>query len=209
MVQDAARQRLPVTPARHEIAPQMAGDKGGDEPEKERCRENPGEEEMDDAAGRKILIGRQRRPSGEAAIGRPLGRAAHAEQAGRLETVAEDGRAPLRLPIRSVQRIHGQNGIVELEARLGAEIELRMRVEDLQPAQEQEEERDRPQPVGEPCHDAMPVDEPPFPSRPSSIVVTAMPSPHSDRSYRYTRGTRKLFQFHPASLKCEQLLGWR
>ncbi|WP_376767675.1 hypothetical protein [Mesorhizobium zhangyense] len=114
---------------------------------------------MDDAACRQILMGRNRRPCWKGAGVQVVGSAGEAQNTGGIEAVAED----IGVTFRSVGRVFGaetQHRIVEAEARLLADIKRRMRVEYLQPGQQQEEKRERPYPMRQPRPGGLPIDEP-------------------------------------------------
>src|SRR5690606_31901277 len=66
--------------------------------------------------------------------------------------------APAR-PRLGVEGADLENGIVELKARLLPDIERGMRIEYLQPRQQQEEQTDRPDPVRQPRPDRLAIDQ--------------------------------------------------
>ena len=78
---------------------------------------------MDDAPGREIAIGRDRRPAGEADEGWALGRSADTQNTGRVEYPAEDlGLADRAL--RPVERVNVEDRVLVLEARFLPDVEV-------------------------------------------------------------------------------------
>ncbi len=146
MVGDVAGEAAEVVDPRGEVAPEVAVDEAGDQPDQQRAGKYPGEEEMHDAAGRQVLSGRDGRPGRKAAPDRAFRTARHAEDAGCVEARAKQADIADRT-LRRVFAAHGEDLVVEAEARLLADIERRMRVEYLQAGQQQEEQADGPDPV--------------------------------------------------------------
>ena len=105
-----------------------------------------------------IAVGGDCRPAGKCHEGRPFGCTADPEDPGGVELHSEE----LGLPHRSALAIEGidvQNRVLEAKARLLAEVEIGAGVEDLQARQQQEEHRHRPDPVRDPGHAVLPVDQ--------------------------------------------------
>ena len=157
MVGDVARQPLDVAEGRHQFA-EMAVDHAGGEPCEQRAHQQPGEEEMDHPAGGEVVMRRDRGPAWKRHIARPLGRAGHAEHAACVELRTEQLGVAAG-PSLGVFGADFQHVVVEAEARLVADIECRMRVEYLQTGEQQEEQADRPHPMGDPRPGELPVDQ--------------------------------------------------
>ena len=103
---------------------------------------------MHHPAGRQVVVGGDRRPGGESASDRAAAPFRKAEHAGGVEAVAEQLGDAARAALVG-NRADRQDAVVEAEARLVADIERWMGVEDLQPGEQQEEERERPDEMGE------------------------------------------------------------
>ena len=156
MVGDVARQPLDVGERRHQLA-EMAVDDTCHQPGKQRADQQPGEEEMDDPAGGEVVVRRDRRPARKRHIARLRRGTGHAEHAACVELRAEQFGVAARAGF-GVLGADLQHVVVEAEARLVADIERRMRVEDLQPREQQEEQADRPDPVRKPRPGELAVD---------------------------------------------------
>ena len=160
MVADTARQAPDIAHGWKNVAPEVAAEETAEKPDEEGGGKQPGKEEMDHPSGRQILIGGQRRPGGKAAIGRIVIRPAHAEKTRCREIAAKDRGKTIDRAVRIPHRPHGQDPVVEFEAGLVADVERGMSIEDLQSAQEQEKQRDRPGPVRQPGRGPVPIDHP-------------------------------------------------
>jgi len=106
------------------------------------------------------MEGRDRRPARESDITWPFGRPRHAEYARRIE-LGTQHRGETARPGVGVLGADRKHGILELKTGLVADIERRMGVEYLQAGEQQEEQADRPDPVGNARPGRLAVDERP------------------------------------------------
>src|SRR5690606_5854262 len=83
---------------------------------------------------------------------------AQAENSGGIESASEDLGAASN-SVLGFDRADSQDRIVELETRFLADIKSGMGVENLQPGKQQEEQTDRPSPMGEARPDGLTVEK--------------------------------------------------
>src|SRR5690606_4225375 len=109
-----------------DVAPEVAVDEAGEEPDKHGAHQHPPKKEMDDPARPEVLIGRDGRPCGEASYPLLAIGAGIAEQARGFERVAEDRRVAADRTVGLVAGIDREDRIGEFEARLLADIKAGM-----------------------------------------------------------------------------------
>src|SRR5262249_55642216 len=133
MVEDRLSDAAELLPARQEVTPDVAIREARDQVDEAIDHEDPGEEEKPTASGGEVLVARDGHPAREGAHLRlAFGAIGEPEDAGGGERHAEDGGDALGLAVLADYGPHLQDRIIEI--RLLADVERRVRVEDLQPA---------------------------------------------------------------------------
>ncbi|MNI37299.1 hypothetical protein D3C73_913860 [compost metagenome] len=147
-------------PRRQQVTPEVTGEKAIGHVDQAIGHEQPREKEMPAATGGEILIARQCQPGRKAACRRFAIDFGNAQHAGGFDRQAADAGHTL-YPITILHRLHGDEGWIVVGAIL-APVKSRMRIEDLQPAEQQNRHAQHIQPMRQPHRETVATDESSF-----------------------------------------------
>src|SRR5712692_686557 len=157
MVDDGPRDAPQVRAGRPEVSGQMSSHERPETKAQTVQNEDPGEEEMPPTPHGQPLRPRQCRPGREAALLELASAFARgAQHPRRIELASQDLRDAPRLTLGGFHCLQSEQRALGVRAL--TPVERRMRVEDLEPAHDQDDEAERGEPVAEPGRQRVAVD---------------------------------------------------